>query len=284
MSNSNFIEFKKERKAGEMLTDTFGFLRAEFKPLAKVFFAIVLPTLVVMLLANGAMIYFTGMGSTSAVGIGVSSLIFIVAMLFAYAYSQSTVLYYIKSYIDNKGQINEDEIKSNVKSSVGRFIGLSFTIGITVGFGFLLLIIPGVYAVIPLSLAFCFLVFKNQGVSEAFSSSFALAKGYWWSIFGCIFLVGLIVMVLTYLFAMPAALYDLFRIGFISGSLEAPTFDIISLFLNLIGTFAQYVLGVITIVCTAFIYFDLNEIKHQTGALEQIDALGADETEDSKEN
>jgi hypothetical protein len=46
--NSNYIEFKKQRELGEILSDTFAFFRNEFKPFFTTFFEIVGPFLSAM--------------------------------------------------------------------------------------------------------------------------------------------------------------------------------------------------------------------------------------------
>ena len=40
---ADYIEFKKQRELGDILTDTFAFLRSEFKPFFTTFFKIVGP-------------------------------------------------------------------------------------------------------------------------------------------------------------------------------------------------------------------------------------------------
>ncbi|MFT5738606.1 MAG: hypothetical protein ACI9SG_002963, partial [Maribacter sp.] len=45
---SNYIEFKKQRELGEILSDTFAFFRNEFKLFFTIFFKIVGPFLAAM--------------------------------------------------------------------------------------------------------------------------------------------------------------------------------------------------------------------------------------------
>jgi len=49
--NNPFIELKKKRELGDILSDTFAFLRSQFKPFFSTFLKIVGPYLLVITLA-----------------------------------------------------------------------------------------------------------------------------------------------------------------------------------------------------------------------------------------
>ena len=57
---TEYIEFKKKRELGEVLSDTFAFLRSQFKPFFTTFFKIVGPYLLVMMICLGLYMYFAG--------------------------------------------------------------------------------------------------------------------------------------------------------------------------------------------------------------------------------
>jgi len=194
---TEYIEFKKKRELGEVLSDTFAFLRSQFKPFFNTFFKIVGPYLLAMMICLGLYMYFAGDTFNGIlIGAGSSSeaanfatmfivgLLYMVSLVVVYVMSQSTVLHYIKSYANGKGQINFDEIKSDVYQKFGSFLGLGFLVGLSVLVGFMFCLIPGIYLWVPLSLSFSILVFNKKNATDAYSDSFALIKDEWWITLG----------------------------------------------------------------------------------------------------
>lgn len=89
--NNDYIEFKKQRELGSILSDTFAFLRSQFKPFFGTYFKIVGPYLVIMLIASGFYLYSfqpifgMGAGNVDAVFSGallaISLLVFILSFI-----------------------------------------------------------------------------------------------------------------------------------------------------------------------------------------------------------
>ncbi len=170
-----------------------------------------------------------------------------------------------------------DEIKKNVYGSFWQFIGLGFLVVICAGVGFMFCLIPGIYLYVPLILSFSIMVFNRKGVSDAFSYSFTLVKDHWWTTFASIFVVGIIVTVASYAFALPSTIYTYAKMGILSGEIDAENFNIVdpvSMILGIIGMLAKFLLNIISVVASVFIYFDLNEKKNFTGTYERIKNLG----------
>ena len=287
---SNYIEFKKQRELGEILSDTFAFFRNEFKPFFATFFKIVGPFLVAMVVSLVLYLYFAGnslnlmvfdsdMNATNLVTTVLVGFVYIVSWVAVYTMSQSTVLHYIKSYANGKGTIDIETIQKEVYDSFWSFIGLGIIVGLSVGLGFIFCIIPGIYLYVPLSLSFCILVYNRMEVSDAYSYSFTLVKVEWWMTFATIFVIGIIVGIATYVFAIPTVIYQWLRMGIFSGEIDAEGMmdifkDPIYILLNVISTLAQFLLNLISIIAGVFIYFNLNEKKNFTGTYERIDNLG----------
>lgn len=293
MQNNNYIEFKKQRELGEILSDTFAFLRTQFKPFFSTFFKIVGPYLLVMLVSFGFYFYsFQGVLSFnmetsndafSPILMFIAAVFMFVSLIAAYVMSQSTVLYYIKSYANRNGIIDFDEIKQDVYSSFWNFIGLGFLVGISIMAGFMLCFFPAIYLYVPLVLSFSVMVFNKKEVSDAYQYSFTLVKDNWWTTFATLFVIGIIVGIASYAFNLPAAIYGWVKMGVFSGNIDSENMmtnfiDPVYIILNLIGALAQFLLNLITLIAGAFIYFNLNEKKNFTGTYERIESLG--QTED----
>ncbi|SRR6056297_437808 len=287
---SNYIEFKKQRELGEILTDTFTFFRNEFKPFFNTFFKIVGPFLAVMVVSLVLYLYFAGntfnlllldtnIDVTNLATIALVGFVYILSIVAVYTMSQSTVLHYIKSYSNGKGTTDFETIRKEVYDSFWSFIGLGIMVGLSVFFGLMICILPGIYLYVPLSLAFCILVFNRMNASDAYSYSFNLVKGEWWMTFATIFVISIIIGIATYVFAIPTAIYQWIKMGIFSGEIDAEGVmdifkDPIYILLNVIGTVAQFLLNLIGIIAGAFIYFNLNEKKNFTGTYERIANLG----------
>ncbi len=287
---TDYIEFKKQRELGDILSDTFGFLRKEFKPFFTTYFKIVGPFLLVMILALVFYMYYAG-NSFGLLFVGNSpelnnlSVIFIIALVYVfsivavYTISQSTVLHYIKSYANGGGNTNFETIQKEVYASFWSFIGLGIMVGLSVAVGFIFCIIPAIYLYVPLMLSFSILVFNKMGASDAYSYSFKLVKDEWWMTFATFFVIGIIVVIATYAFAIPTAIYQWMKMGIFSGEVDAESMlnifkDPIYILFNIISTLGQFLLNLISVVAGVFIYFNLNEKKNFTGTYERIERLG----------
>ncbi|GAA0872260.1 hypothetical protein GCM10009117_14070 [Gangjinia marincola] len=289
--NQEYIEFKRKRELGEIISVTFAFVRDNYKSLLSILFKISWPILILALAASIFYMYTTfglgfGQGSFGILSsAGMMSGIFVLALfamlictVLLYAVLYSGTLQYIKSYVKHQGQVEELEVRQGVKNSVGGMIGLLFLVGIMIVIGLFICFFPGVYLAVPLSLTFAIYTFERKDIGEAISHSFTLIKDHWWVTFFTIIIISILVAIINYIFQIPALIY-FFAKTFISIqdiNTADPTsmVDWIDLILNSIATLAQYIFSIVSVVCITFIYFNLNEHRHDTGTFEQIENLG----------
>lgn len=286
-----FIEFKKQRDLGEILSDTFGFLRNEFKPFFKTFFSVAGPAIVVFVITMGLYTYVVGdlfnldIYDTSSVSSVnpfitiITLLAYVVAAVYAYVISISTVLNYIKSYIANKGDIELETIKKNVRQSFWGLTGLSFLKGITIVIATMLCVLPVFYVMIPMAIVFSIYIFEPRtSSSEAFSKSFKLANLDFWLAFGSFIILGILFYVLSMVFALPSIIYTWVKMGVFSGAIDPASMDTLIdpfyIILNVVNSLFQYLLNIILVIGGALIYFHLNEKENFTGTYERISQIG----------
>jgi hypothetical protein len=291
MDTQNFINFKKKRDLGTILSDTFQFLSSEWKP----FFGTILKiSIIPILIAICAVVYY-GMSSVSFLGdfsqiadfqggFNFSDLLLpILAFLFSYliAYALITVaaLAYIKSYIDNKGVVNYEEVQNSTKEKFWPYVGLFFLNGIIVFFGALFCFLPGIYFGIVLSLSICLLIFQNKSVTDAINDSFSFIKGHWWETFGILIVVQLIIIFISFILDLPATLYQAADItsiiqGNASNEILKSFSDPIYLMLIALSYFIKFILYIVATVATVFIYYDIKEQKDPS--TEIIDEIGVE--------
>ncbi|MBQ4822403.1 hypothetical protein [Aquimarina sp. MMG016] len=289
--NNTYIEFKKKRELGDILTDTFGFLRQNIRTI----FSILIKTsgipFIILLVASG---YYTYLSADlldpvsisngelfNSVNIFFGAILMLLTLAVFYATLFGSIMHIIKEYIENNGVIDKTQVEINFKNSLGKIIGLGLLGSIILFFGLCLCFLPGIYLYVPLNLAFCVMVFKDQGVSESISQSFDVIKNEWWISFATFLIMGIIIWVISFVFGLPAMIYSLSKTftAASEGSFSDPSemYDWVFILLNTISSAAQYVLYSITAITAAFIYFNINERKHNTGTLEQIDSLGKSE-------
>lgn len=294
MYNNNYIEFKKERDLGAIISDAFRFLRLEWKS----FFGIILKTAMFPLIITiGAGMYFfyfasslfndldptasTYVESEFSFGFFFTMLAFIsIFSIITYVIMNITALYYIKSYIEDKGNIDYEMIRNQVKEKFWSFTGLGILTILIVLASALLCFFPAIYTGIVLSLAAPILVFENRTATDAVSYSFSFFKGgHWWPTFGVMLVVGIIVNVMSYIFSMPAIIYYFIKMGTVLTN-DDPTLimesfnDPIYLAFNVISYIGQFILYSVTFITNVFLYFDINEQKNASGAMDKIDSLG----------
>jgi len=166
----------------ELLDRTFHLYRNNFL----VFVGIAaLPQLAVLALqlASSAMLLggsFAGFGATAVVA-GLASF---VAIEISHA---ATVMAVSSLHLDRPASIGL--AYSAAKGSMLRVIGISLAIGIAVGIGLVLFVVPGIYLGLAWSLAIPVTVLEGGGLNASTSRSKVLSKGSRWRIFVIYFLI-----------------------------------------------------------------------------------------------
>jgi len=140
-------------------------------------------------------------------------------------------------------------------------IGLIF--GIAVGFGFVLLIIPGVILMVMWSVAGPAVVVERDGVMRAFSRSSELTKGSRWKIFG-LFLVLLVIYIVIF------ALLAVVGLRMVSAGATEP-FGLANMIGNAISA---VVLNLLWGTIQPSLYLELRQAK-EGGSLENLEQVFA---------
>lgn len=284
----NFIEFKKERDLGAIINDTFSFLRENWKSYGLFVLKIVGPLILVgaALVVFAFLSYTALLGDSSDPGAFLSNLNSIASYLlgmtvasgFIYTLIAEVSLFYIKSYIDNGGVANFDEVRQNTFQNIWKFLGFGILAILMVVVGYIMCFIPAIYLGVILILGFPILVFEKRDVMDTISHCFNLIKNEWWNTFGVFIVVGLLITILGMVFNVPMWIYQMIVEGVSLGMDPQETTGIlrdpIYVAVTVVSFFGKYIFYSISFVASAFIYFDLNEQKFKTGMNERIDNLG----------
>lgn len=297
MQNNNLINFRKERDLGDIISDSFKFIRENYKPLFKVVTRVVGPVLLLFVLSFTAynFIVFQGSGgflttemerhieelvSRFAITTLLGAVFMIVISFLFYALFYASLNYSIESYIENKGEIVVEEVAEKVRSSWGRFFGLSLMGTLLLMIGFILLFFPGIYLSVPLALVFSVMAFRKTSVSDSIGHSFKLIRGNWWMSFLTLFVILILYYVMTAIFQLPATIYSIVKVMTISGEADfsfTNVFDWIYIALNAFSLLVQSLVFGFVVISSALMYFNLDEKLNRTGAFETIENLGETE-------
>lgn len=290
----NYINFKKERDLGSIITDTFKFIKEEYRTLFRLYIKHVGWLLLLVIAASTYYQYQSLKISTNVLtetgpaafltemiaDTGVAILLLSVASIAYSALSLVVITSIIKSYVENNGEINEDEVNQFVKQFFGRTLGSLVVVGLLVFIGFLLFVLPGIYLIVPLSLIFPILVFQEKTFAEAFSESFKLIKNNWWISFATLLVVSILISLIGGLFQLPIVVMTAMETfvsiqdGTGTPGTETLSGNWLYMLFYILAALAQYLLGIVTLISLTLVYFNLNEFHNKTGTLEDIDRIG----------
>ncbi len=280
------INFRRERDFGEVFNVTFQFIKQEYQGLGRSFLYFVLPVLLIAAVLN----VFVGLeqqkfaqdiaqmdptaGGNPFAALSstfIYTIFTILLYLISFAVLKCMVYSYIKLYIEKgPGAFSTDDVWTGIKKIFLPVVGTSLLVGLMVGVGFMLCLIPGIYVGVSLSLIYMTLVFEQNGFGDAFSRSFKLTAKKWWVTFGLIVVSYLIIYGVTIVFSIPGMIIGITSVFTMQNpeefsALSFPTgFYIYSSFINLI----TYTLFVIPTLVIAFHYFSIVE-ELDTPTLEQ---------------
>lgn len=272
------IEFKKSREFGDIIGDTFLFIKQNLKPFLKVYLYLCGFFILGEMLSGAVHLIntkslFSGGNPANPFEVlfSVSYLMTMIFSLGAYTAITVTTLCYISLYIE-KGNVapTVEEVWSYFKYFFLRLFGSSILVSVMMVICFACCIIPGIYTFPAFSLFYSVMVFENGSFGYSFNRSFKLANSQWWPTAAAILIIWLITIAILAIPSLPA-----FFVGMASAFTKTPA-DINTAYL-IISTMIQYlcqIFLVIPVIGVSFCYFNLAERMENGGLLNRIDQLG----------
>ena len=191
--------------------------------------------------------------------------------LFSYALVSLTVYSHLKLYARSQGEpISVGAVWQEVQTRLLGGLGVIIVTGLAVVMGFLLLIIPGLYISIPLSLALAVFVFEDTDIATTFSRCFKLINDKWWSTFGLVLVMTLIAGIVGAIFSIPVSIIMFMKL-FSKGEGGSSLLIIITQALAILGS---RLLSALVALALGFQYFNLVERQEGTGLLSAINSIG----------
>lgn len=282
------IQLYKIRDFGAKINATVEYIRQNILSLLKVVLLIVAPLGFIMAIFFSSMLSTISQASLNPQMNGAEGLSFMGALGFNYMLitllSLVTFAFFISALygymlLNDKSDTQPAplEVLGKVAKKIPMLVVLMILISIVSFVGFIFLFIPGIYLMVTLSLALPIYVFEDAGVGEAFSKSFKLIKGKWWSTFGLLLITSIIATVVSYIVAIP--LYAGFMANMFSslGETSDPSevLNVMSSWYVVVGMglmmIVSYLTYLIPLIALGFQYFNLSERVEGRGIRNQID-------------
>lgn len=290
----NYINFKKERDLGSIISDTFKFIRHEYKSIFRLYIRHV-GWLLLLVVAMSTYYQYKSLNITGDFinngnpqdflleMVSETGLAILLLSLTSIAYSAlsiTTINSIIKSYVNNDGEIKDEDVRQFIGQYFGNTLLSLIMVGILIFIGFLLCVLPGIYLIVPLSVIFPIIVFQEKSFSDAFTESFKLIKQNWWITFATLIVITLLIWLISSLFQLPIVIMSAIETFTSIEETGTPTTSNLAgnwLYMTfyVLASLAQYILGIVTLISMVFIYFNLNEYHNKTGTLEDIDRIGS---------
>nr|WP_320118990.1 hypothetical protein [uncultured Marinifilum sp.] len=284
--NTNNFKFEKVRDFGLLFSDTFLFLKQNFKNLAKGLLYYVLPISLIQGIAMGLVQYQsvnsistgTSLFTDGSSFVIISTLISYFLMFIAYSFAVSFVMNYIKLNKE-KGANNYElsEVWKQMLKDIPQIIAALFVTGLISGFGFILLVIPGIYIAICVSLVIPIVIFENETVGAATSNCFKLIKNNWWNTFAFLFVISIIGYSLNFVTQLPTTIYQVVLAVFVGSGDPITPSKALSILFSIIQAAGSAFVQMLPITAIAMQYFSLIEQKQNPSLLKDLETVGSDE-------
>lgn len=272
---TEWINLREERDFGEKFNATFQFARQNFKNLSLVLLFLGAPLLIVGNLIAAYMqadLQIGNVNYSQGLPDGFWTLYMVVVPVYLIAYSWlMTVTYaYVTEYLNGNRDITPGQVFRRASQKIVKIILSSIIIAIMVTFGFVLLVIPGIYLVVALTFVQAIILVEDAPVFKSISRSISLIKGKWWSTFGLVVVMSIVVGIMQLVFTIPMYI-NLFVKGLHQNLFSFDAGTIIS---NAFATLGMSLLYPLLFIAIAFQYFNMVERHESKGLMNEIDMAG----------
>ena len=278
------VELAKIRDFGEIISDTFLFVRQNIKPLLKYFF-IFCGIFIAGGIISASLFQLKWTGTMNSIRDGAFNtneyrpspfsffgpeyFLLILFLVLIYNTTIVTFLSYIALYKEKDKQVpTTEEMWGYIKYYYLRVLGSSLLLNLLLGIGFVFCLVPGFYLAPIFALIFPIMVMENSSFSYAFNRSFFLIKENWWVTFGSLIVIWIIFYVAMMVVTIPASVLNGVSLA-LHWTLSKP-FAILTVVLQQLCQLFM----VIPVTALSLCYFNLTESKDGTSLMDKISKLG----------
>lgn len=280
MNQISKLNLTRTRNFGDLISDTFIYVRDHYKTLGKSVLYFVVPIIAVSSIFFGSYMQqifalqanpdsldsidsitsmFTSLGGSGIFGMLASAAMSVVVFNHMALVSES-----------EHGNTNIHEIWERFKTDILAIIAISILTFVFTFLGMIVFIIPGIYLMVKFILIPAVYVKERIGISDAFSRSWHLTTNFWWFTLGLIIVMSLLVSFMSYFLAIPIMLTSAF-VGFAGG--EAGSGDTIIAVIYGTALLLGYIFYALLYISIGLHYFNLVERKEGSAMKERIDQI-----------
>ena len=289
-------DFRQERDFGQKISAVFDFLRAHWRPLGRVLLYLVLPAALVQNILS-VLVQRQMTGAMQAAlqnqGAGLGGVVQAQRTMFSNV--MSSPVYWVNSVLGTAffallilsvygyvlalarrrapgPEVTVAEVWATVKRE---FIGTYFSVWgvfLLIGAGMFVLLIPGIYLSVALSLFFIVKLTEGTGFFDTLGRCLRLTRGKWWSTFGLI----LVMILLLYVVLMGVGIAATLLSGGLKtlvNSSQEPS-SLYPVVVASLGSAMLLLLYPPLLLVLAFQYFNLVERKDGVGLHQLVSSLG----------
>ena len=314
MEDVKIIEFQRTRDFSNKLNATFTFVRQNFKSLFRSMLYIAGPP---VLVASLLLSSFMGDFFKTIIGAGrdpealqnffltinfwIQLALMFVFMVVSYVAVIATTNNYMILYAEKRSNnIDVNDVWIRVRETLGMYFATTLLFGLLtivvyvfmlipvlmlgnisgflIFFGVIFLVVGAFYLLIGASLVYPIRAFEKKGFFESIIRSFYLIRSKWWSTFGLLMILSLLVGIISYVFSIPASILQgvsmLHEVKPDSFNGPSGVIETIIFTLNSLAYITQLLLYLLPNVGLTFQYFNLVEMKEAKGLMGQINTLG----------
>lgn len=276
MNQMSKLTLTRPRDFGDLITDSFGYVRTHYRSLGKAVLYFVVPIIAVSSLFFGQYMQqiasiqadpdsldsisamFTSLGGSGIFGMLASAAMSVVVFNHMALVAES-----------DGNNVTVHQIWERFKSDIWAIIAISILTFIFTFLGMIAFFIPGLYLAIKFTLIPAAYIKERIGISDAFSRSWHLTTNFWWFTLGLIIVMGLLVSFMSYFLAIPIMLTSMF-VEFAGGQAGIDTvITIIYATAVLLG----YLFYALLYISIGLHYFNLVERKEGSTMKQRIDQI-----------
>ncbi|MBN1821537.1 MAG: hypothetical protein JW833_12520 [Prolixibacteraceae bacterium] len=263
------ILFREKRDIGKIISDSFQFIKNEFRPLFGIILIYVIPFFILFaFLQINAQQRLLESGFLNDPEIFMNNplpfykKVFVTVLfnVFAQCLYTAVIYSYIEVYVKKgKGNFSTGDVTSELFNNSLIALGAGAMITVIVFFGLIFCIIPGIYFANTLSLVIMIAVFEKKGISMALKRSWNLVNAQWWNTFLLNIIAFLIIMAVGFVFSIPTFIAGLTNSLMGLGQPESFEYPQWYWYLTGIDSVVSSLLYIIPYTFMAFQYFNLDE-------------------------
>ncbi|MDR9418910.1 hypothetical protein [Gracilimonas sp.] len=272
----NDFKLQKYRDLGDILTDSFLYIKHHYKSLGKALLLLAAPFYLIsgFLVGDAYSSFFSAMFNNPEAAESMITPGFMIGMLMLVMSSVAlmTVTLTHIGVANEQDTVELSDITDRFGMNFIMLFLLYVLIILAVSVSFLFFIIPGIYVGIKLFVSPTVSILERKNPLEAITRSWQLVQGHWWFTFATYLVMNIVTSFMSYVLIIPLGIVMSFFSS--AGAESSQSFvNMIGILYGLMILFAS-LFTVILLIALALHYFNLIERKEGKGLKAQIEELG----------